>query len=74
MRQPTPTSTETAKEYVMGRKTVELRITASLSNHNDEQDQTDRKLWTSLVAEVRKVVARFEADHDLDVHGTDEDL
>lgn len=39
----------------MGRRTEELRVTARLSAHNDEQDDTDAALWDELRARVREV-------------------
>lgn len=44
----------------MGRKTVELGISASLSNHNDEQDDLDRQRWEEFTAAVRELAKRPE--------------
>jgi hypothetical protein len=49
----------------MSRKTVELRITASISDHHSEQDKLDRQAWDSLVRQVRAVTERMETNGHL---------
>lgn len=46
----------------MGRKRVELRATAALSDHYTAEDDKDARLWNEFAEEVRKLAAapRFE--------------
>lgn len=44
----------------MGRQMVEMSVTATLSRHNDEQDDADNRAWELFAAEVRKVAEREE--------------
>lgn len=52
----------------MGRKTAEIRVTARLSNHNDDQDGLDQELWRKFIAAARALSRRPEyADLDITV-------
>lgn len=44
----------------MGRQMVELSVTATLSRHNDEQDDADDRAWERFGAEVQKLAEREE--------------
>lgn len=56
----------------MGRKMVELTVTAALSNHNSEQDEVDGRAWERFATEVRTLAEREEfADISLTVSGGD---
>lgn len=44
----------------MGRKAVDLTITARLSSHNDEQDDEDRRHWEEFAQQVRALAERPE--------------
>ncbi len=44
----------------MGMKQVKVTITGSLSSHNSDQDEVDRRAWGSFVAEVRALADRPE--------------
>lgn len=37
----------------MGRKTAEIRVTFTVSNHNDEQDALDQDAWQRFIERVR---------------------
>jgi hypothetical protein len=53
----------------MGRKTAEMHVYASISNHNDEQDDLDEAAWKKFAAEVRKLAQQPEyADINIDVN------
>jgi hypothetical protein len=59
----------------MGRERVELLVTASLSDHNSEQDETDRRLWAQLGREVLAIAERPEYEHLLIlVEGTEDEV
>ncbi len=44
----------------MGRITAELTITASLSDHNSDEDAADRGTWARFAAEVRSLAEKPE--------------
>lgn len=44
----------------MGRQMVELSVTATLSRHNDEQDDADDRAWERFAALVRELAEREE--------------
>ena len=39
----------------MGRQQQEVRVVVTLSDHNSERDETDRRLLHELAAEIKKV-------------------
>lgn len=47
----------------MGRQHVDLKITASVSRHNSEQDEIDDDLWDELRDEISDLLckARYES-------------
>lgn len=53
---------------LMGRKTAEIRVTARLSNHHDDEDRLDGEAWRRFVAEVQELSRQPEyAGLDIDV-------
>lgn len=50
----------------MGRVTVQLTVSASVSDHNSDQDVLDRQAWARLVRQVRELAARVEEQGHLD--------
>ena len=44
----------------MGRKQAQLRVTASLSAHNSEQDEKDQETWDRFVQGVRELALAVE--------------
>lgn len=57
----------------MGLKQVSMTATGSLSNHNSDQDEADRRAWRSFVAEVQAIAARAEyAEIIVDVEAADD--
>lgn len=51
----------------MGRETVSLHATASVSKHNSPQDDEDAVRWNLFVLRVRRLAA--QAGIDIDVSG-----
>ncbi len=49
-----------------------MTINARISNHNSEQDETDRATWERFAREVRELAAKPEYEGlELDISGGD---
>jgi hypothetical protein len=45
----------------MGRERVEIKVTASLSRHNSDQDDEDDVDWMELVRQLEQVCQNFKS-------------
>ncbi len=54
----------------MGYKLEIVTVTARISNHNSEQDETDQAAWERFARQVREMAERPEFEHlEIDVTG-----
>lgn len=51
----------------MGRKQVRLQATASLSDHNSEQDDRDQEIWDRFDEAVRELAQATEDLYGLEI-------
>jgi hypothetical protein len=42
---------------------MEIRVSGSLSSHNSEQDEVDRRLWEEMRKKIKEIADEPQYDH-----------